>query len=329
MPDLLQFRPAVRKAAPLLISIASVSGGGKTYTSLLLAAGLAGPGGKVGMLDTENGRGEMYADSPGIMKALPHGFAYIGMDPPFSPERYIQYIKAAEKNGIDVLVIDSGSHEWEGTGGCCEIAESAKGMPNWSSAKREHKKFVNTLLSTNMHIIVCLRARDKIKIFNKGDEIVLGPTAPGLPGEPGPPVAEKTTIMPLGLQPIAEKSFVYEMLLSIMLDEMTHHGRAIKVPEGLRAIFDRPRLLTMQDGEQIRKWNSGGKHMEGEALRRLQMRAQEAFEGGLKAYGEFWNKELTKEDRQALASVHEANKAAAEAVDKGKVVTDDTRTSAG
>lgn len=300
MPDLLQFRPAVRKAAPLLISIASVSGGGKTYTSLLLAAGLAGPGGKVGMLDTENGRGEMYADSPGIMKALPHGFAYIGMDPPFSPDRYIQYIKAAEKNGIDVLVIDSGSHEWEGTGGCCEIAEDKKlgGMDNWSLAKREHKKFVNTLLSTNMHIIVCLRARDKIKIDKK--------------------LPKNEQIVPLGIMPICEKNFVFEMLLSVMLDETTHHGKAIKVPEGLQKIFDTPRLLTSADGELIKQWNSGGKHMEGEALRRLQMRAQEAVEGGLKAYGEFWNKELTKEDRQALASVHEANKAAAEAVDKGK-----------
>ena len=252
------------------------------------------------MLDTENGRGEMYADSPGIMKALPHGFAYIGMDPPFSPERYIKYIKAAEKHGIDVLVIDSGSHEWEGTGGCCEIAEDNKlgGMDNWSLAKREHKKFVNTLLSTNMHIIVCLRARDKIKIDKK--------------------LPKNEQIVPLGIMPICEKNFVFEMLLSVMLEETNHHGKAIKVPEALQKIFDTPRLLTSADGELIKQWNSGGKHIEGEALRRLQMRAQEAVEGGLKAYGEFWNKELTKEDRQALASVHEANKAAAEAVDKGK-----------
>jgi hypothetical protein len=99
----IQIRKASRKSVPLLISVASVSGGGKTYSSLLLAAGIAGAKGRVGLIDTENGRGEMYADSPGIVKALPNGYEYARMDPDFSPKRYIQYISAMEKSWCQCL----------------------------------------------------------------------------------------------------------------------------------------------------------------------------------------------------------------------------------
>src|ERR1700722_9568602 len=111
---MLEFRKAQRKAAPMLMAISSVSGGGKTFSSLLVAAGIAGDSGRVGMIDTENGRGEMYADSPGIRAALPNGYDYLRFDPPFGPDRYIEHIKAAEDAGITVCVVDSGTHEWEG-----------------------------------------------------------------------------------------------------------------------------------------------------------------------------------------------------------------------
>ena len=122
----LEFRKATRRTVPLLISISSVSGGGKTFSALLLAAGLAGPDGRVGMIDTENGRGEMYSDSPGIRKALQNGYDYIRFDPPYTPERYIEHIEAAEQAGITVCIVDSGSHEWEGIGGVAESAEKAE-----------------------------------------------------------------------------------------------------------------------------------------------------------------------------------------------------------
>src|SRR3954463_11050162 len=115
---------AVRHAVPQIISLSGVSGSGKTYSGILLAGGIAGPNGKIGFLDTENGRGSMYADSPGIVSAIPQGYKRIEMSAPFSPKRYIKAIDAFEKAGFNVLVIDSGSHAWEGDGGCSEIAEN-------------------------------------------------------------------------------------------------------------------------------------------------------------------------------------------------------------
>ncbi len=291
-----QFNTAVRKSVPMLISLSGTSGSGKTYGALLLAAGIAGPGGKVGFIDTENGRGSLYADSPGIMAALPRGYSIAQMDAPFEPRQYVAGIEAAERAGINVLVIDSTTHEWEGIGGCCEIAErnKLKGMPNWAMAKREHKRFLNHCLSSNMHLIFCLRAREKVKILKQKN-------------------AEGETVIPIGIQPIAEKNFVFEMLLSLHIDEQTHQVSAIKVPEALVSLFPGGRMITKQDGEAIRQWNSEGAALDlGEQLRK---RAHAAAENGMDAYSTFFQS-LSKQDKAMLrATTHEENKATADEAD--------------
>lgn len=304
----LEFKKAVRKSVPMLLSISSVSGGGKTFSALLMAAGIAGRTGRVGFIDTENGRGEMYADSPGIVKALPDGYDYLRLDPPFSPERYTEYIQAAEKAGITVCVIDSGTHEWEGIGGCTEIAEKNPlgRMPNWSKAKMAHKRFVNHLLSSPMHLIFCLRAREKVKIFKKGDLMATGAF---IPSDESLPVAEKDCVVPLGLQSIAEKSFVYEMLVSLMLDERTHHAIPVKVPEPLVSLFPGGRLITKEDGERIRQWNDTGCTAV-DANEQLIKRARAIAEDGMAAYEDFF-RGLTPAQRKALAPVHQECKAIA------------------
>jgi hypothetical protein len=313
----LEFRKAQRKAAPMLMAISSVSGGGKTFSSLLVAAGIAGHNGRVGMIDTENGRGEMYADSPGIRAALPNGYDYLRFDPPFGPDRYIEHIRAAEDAGITVCVVDSGTHEWEGTGGCAEIAEKNKlgGMPNWAKAKMSHKRFVNHLLSSPMHIIFCLRARDKVKIFKKGDLLV---TSAGSVVEDGQ-VAEKDMIVPLGLQPICEKNFVFEMLVSLQLDEHTHHAVPLKVPEPLARLFPGRKLLTKADGEAIQRWNCDAPALD--ISERLRQRARSAAEDGVAAYQEFWAS-ISKDDRKAIAADHEGNKITAQRADASMPVAE-------
>lgn len=304
----IEIRKAKRRAVPMLLSVASVSGGGKTYSSLLLAAGLAGPNGKVGFIDTENGRGEMYEDSPGIRKAIPNGYHYLRFDPPFSPERYMERISAMERYGVTVCVIDSATHEWEGIGGCCEIAEKNPlgRMPNWSKAKLAHKRFVNHCLSTNMHLIFCLRAREKVKIFKKGDYVI---TSTPSPGDDEAPIADKDSVISLGVQPVTEKNFVFEMLASLYLDEHTHFAIPTKVPEPLQAIINGKQLVTKEHGERIRQWNDTGSVMD--PHEQLVKRSKAAAELGIAKYKEFFGG-LTPEQRKALASVHEENKKTAE-----------------
>ena len=54
-----EFKRASRKQAKLRMAITGASGAGKTYSAILLALGL---GGKIAMIDTEHGRGEIYSE---------------------------------------------------------------------------------------------------------------------------------------------------------------------------------------------------------------------------------------------------------------------------
>ena len=309
----LEFKKAVRKSVPMLVSISGTSGSGKTYSALLLAAGIAGPSGKVGLVDTENGRGEMYADSPGIKAALPNGYLYLRFDPPFTPERYVEHLTAAEQAGITVCIVDSGSHEWEGIGGVSEAAEKAEGkmgrFGKWAGPKMSHKRFVYYCLSSPMNIIFCLRARDKVKQFKRGDQIILGPGQETSDA----PVADRDVVVPLGLQAICEKNFQFEQLVSLMLDEHTHCAAPVKVPEPLLPLFPGKHLLTKADGERIAQWNgSGAAQPAGE---QLQKRARAAAEDGTAAYVAFFGA-LSKADKNLLVdSSHAENKAVAARAD--------------
>ena len=261
----MEIKKATRHAVNLICSISGVSGSGKTYSGLLLGAGLAG-GGKVGFIDTENGRGCLYADAPGIVAALPQGYDVIELAAPFSPARYIEALDEFERNGYRVVIIDSGSHEWEGVGGCSDMAEADKGR--WNRAKRENKRFVMRLLNSNMHIVVCLRSREKSKIIDKKDS----PDG-------------KEHVISQGIQPICEKNFVFEMMLSLAVDEKTHVASPVKLPEQFTALFSQPRMLSKADGERIREWNEGAPMVDpGEKLKR---RARAAADEGTTAYTQF------------------------------------------
>lgn len=283
---------AVRKAVPMLISLSGTSGSGKTLSGLLLAAGIANAGEKVGMIDAENGRGTLYEDDPLVRAALPNGYAYVPIAQPYTPARYKAALMAMEAAGVKVCVIDSTSHEWEGDGGCADIAENNKlrGMPNWAMAKREHKKFLAYCLSSPMHIIFCLRARDKVK------------------------VTPDNKVIPIGIQPIAEKNFVFEMLVSLLFDEATHHYSGLKVPKMLTGMLKGGELITKEHGIAIRKWADGGAALGPAEL--LQKRARSAAELGMAEYSAFFGT-LKPAEKKALIDLghHDSNKKIADAAD--------------
>ncbi|HEY1035511.1 MAG TPA: AAA family ATPase [Pseudoxanthomonas sp.] len=240
--SVLNIRPARREGARLVIMLGGVSGSGKTRTALELAHGLSNfDPGKIGFIDTENRRGSLYAD------VLPSPFLIGDLYAPFSPQRYIDAIHAFQKAGVEVLVIDSGSHEWEGIGGCVDIAEAGNPrLPNWNKAKGEHKRFMNALLTCDMHVILCLRAREKAK---PEKQIVDG--------------REKTVYVDMGLQAITEKNVLFEATASLMLHDAGKRQDVIKCPGELQAILGRGEgHLTAQDGQAIRRWVDGAQQLD-------------------------------------------------------------------
>lgn len=260
----MEIKKAKRQAVPMLISIASPSGYGKTYSALIMAAGLAGEKGKVGFIDTEKGRGSMYADDADLLNHLPQGYDVLELEEPFTPEKYIEAIRALKS--YDVIIIDSGTHEWEGSGGCQDIAENNKlrGMPNWAKAKMEHKRFMNFLTQSSQHIIVCLRAREKTK-----PEKING----------------KVEMIECGMQPICEKNFMFEMTLSMMLAE-NHKPILTKCPKPLKSLFEGEQtIITKGLGEKLKIWSEGGEAIDKE-LRALKVMIKNKAMLGSKVYNE-------------------------------------------
>lgn len=284
--SVLQIREAKREGARLVIGIAGVSGSGKTYTALQLAYGLAnGNGKKVGFLDTENRRGSLYADS------LPTPFLIGDLYAPFSPQRYIDAILEFQQAGIEVLVIDSVTHEWEGVGGCEEIA-SATRFPDWKRAKAEHKRFMNVMLQSNMHVITCIRAREKVDFSD--------------PKNP----------RPLGVQPIQEKNFMFEMTASVLMHDSGQRQTVLKCPSELTGILGRGTgYMTADDGKALRQWVDGASAVDPE-IERYRNSLQTVTESGLESLKKAWSDTPAKVRKALGQPFLDTLKASAEAYDK-------------
>src|SRR5262249_56194605 len=139
---ILNIAPAERAGAHLLIQLYGPPRSGKTYTALRVARGMVGPKGKIGVLDTESGRARLYSDK------VPGGFVVGELTPPYTPRRYLEAIEEFLAYGVDILVVDSFSHCWEGPGGVVEMADQAeehgkKGLMKWLAPQRAYQKFVS------------------------------------------------------------------------------------------------------------------------------------------------------------------------------------------
>lgn len=274
MANILNIRKAQREAARLVIGLAGISGSGKTRTAIEFGYGLAGyDANKLGFIDTENKRGSLYSDVLRNHSTHPTDDAFwIGdLEPPFSPGRYSQAIKEFEQAGVEVLVIDSVTHEWEGDGGAQDIAEKNKsptGKLAWNKAKQEHKRFMNALLQSNMHIIVCLRAREKVK-----EERIDG----------------KLQVVQLGIQPIQEKNFIFEMTASLMMFDEGKFQQVMKCPGELRAHLGRSEgYISADDGFQVRQWIAGGGRID-QKVEKLRNALRGETEAGEANLVEKWN----------------------------------------
>ena len=163
----LTFKKAKRSLARLRLALQGTRGSGKTYSALLLAKGL---GGKIAVIDTERSSASLYADLP----EMPD-FATLDLEPPYSPERYVEAIKAADEAGYDVRIIDSITHEWSGQGGCLELNDQlartrfrGNTWSAWSETTPRHRRFVDAMLASRCHIIATMRTKAAI-VQEEGD----------------------------------------------------------------------------------------------------------------------------------------------------------------
>jgi hypothetical protein len=154
------FKKASKKQVKLRLLIEGASGSGKTYSALTLASGM---GGKVAVIDTEKGSASLYSSQ--------FDFDVLELSAPYSPERYIEAIKAAESEGYDVIVVDSISQEWSGAGGCIELQNSLGGRyQDWAKITPRHNKFIESILQSSSHVIATARAKADYAMVQDGNK---------------------------------------------------------------------------------------------------------------------------------------------------------------
>ena len=156
----MHLRYAERRQARIRVLLQGASGSGKTYSSLLLAYGLTGNWSSIAIIDTENKSADLF-EHLGRYRVLI-------LDPPYTPERYIEAITVCEQAGIQVIIIDSLSHEWQFL--LDEHASMAgNSYTNWSKLTPRHDKLVGALLHSNCHLIATVRAKQDYVLVEKNN----------------------------------------------------------------------------------------------------------------------------------------------------------------
>lgn len=230
------FKPVNREQNRLRMAIDGPSGSGKTYTGLRFAFTLAGPTGRVAVIDTEHGSCAKYeGESP---DGRPWKWDGVNLEH-FSPTTYEQAIKEAGRQGYDVLFIDSLSHAWMGVGGALDqVDRNASGnkFTAWKDVTPQHTAMVEAILHSPCHVIVTLRS--KMEYVLEADE-------------KGRMVPKK-----VGLKPIQRDGIEYEFDLVCDLDL----GHTMKVSKSRCSAVDQAVVGTPQGIwiEAVRQWLLSG-----------------------------------------------------------------------
>jgi len=222
------FQKAKKEQIWAKILLNSPSGGGKTYSALRLATGIARKcGSRVAALDTENKRIRYYANE--------FDFDDMQLDAPYSPEKYIKAIDEAVDAGYKVLIIDSLSHEWNF---CLDLVNSMPGTNSytkWKTVTPRHDAFKEKILQAPIHIIATVRGKDEYVLEENN----------------GKKVPKK-----IGLGYSQRDGLEFEYTVTLNLDQDTHHFSAAK--DNTHLFEDRFELLTEKDGEAIWAWANSG-----------------------------------------------------------------------
>lgn len=157
------FQKAVKTKRKLRLLITGPSGSVKTMGALILAKQFAKRyDSRIAFIDTEHGKSTLYSGN--------FDYDILEMAEPFTPERYIESMQAAFKAGYKVIVVDSLSHEWIGTGGLLETHANMGGkFQDWKPLTPRHRKFLDALISIDAHLICTGRSKTEYAMEATGN----------------------------------------------------------------------------------------------------------------------------------------------------------------
>ncbi|MEW6335638.1 MAG: AAA family ATPase, partial [Thermodesulfobacteriota bacterium] len=219
-----QFHKAERKKGKLRLGIAGPAGSGKTYSALLIAFGL---GGRVAMIDTERGSGELY-DHLGA-------YDVCTIEAPFEPRKYVEAIHTAEDLGYETIIIDSLSHAWVGQGGLLDVHghiadKTGNSWSAWRQVTPKHNELVDAMLQSRCHVIAAMRSKmEYTQVEENG----------------------KKQVKKLGMSPIQRDGMEYEFTVFIDLD---HHHTATATKDRTTLFDGQYFAPTVETGKTLLAW---------------------------------------------------------------------------
>ena len=244
----------------LRLGLSGASGFGKTYSALLLAFGITNDWSKIAIIDTENCSANLYAS---LGK-----YSVLSLKSPYSPERYIEALRTAENASMEVVIIDSITHEWQGAGGCLDLQEKLGGrFQDWAKITPRHQSFVDAILQSKCHVITTVRR----KVDYSMDRDRNG----------------KTKIIKLGTKEITREGFEYELTTNFEIINDNHLVLASKDRTGL--FMNKPEfIITPATGKILKKWcNDGVPKDDVSALVKAEIESCTTVEGLRHIYGKY------------------------------------------
>jgi len=222
----MKLQTAQRKRAKIKMGLQGPSGSGKTYSALLIAAGLSSRWDRVAVIDTENHSAELYSHLG--------DYRVLNLSAPYTPERYISAIEICEQAGMEVIILDSVTHEWENL---IDFHSSMQGnsFTNWGKITPRHNAFVQRMLQSPCHIISTVRTKQDYVLSEKNGKMV----------------PEK-----VGLKSVQRDGLEYEFTLTFDLD-IKNNATASKDRTGL--FYGKPeQRLSAETGKMIKDWCEEG-----------------------------------------------------------------------
>jgi AAA domain len=226
----MKLHKAEKNQVKLRLGLSGASGFGKTMSALLLAHGITDNWTKIAIIDTENNSANLYAHLG--------DFNVLVLSAPFSPEQYIKAIKACENASIEVIIIDSITHEWNGKGGCLQIHEQLGGrFQDWAKVTPRHQAFIDAILQSKCHVITTVRR----KVDYSMDADMNG----------------RTKVVKHGTKEITREGFEYELTVNFELINDKHLVKASKDRTGL--FMDKPEfVINRATGKKLMLWCNEG-----------------------------------------------------------------------
>lgn len=203
-------RKASKKKARGRLCIEGQTGGGKTYSAILIAKCMIGEPhklppnvtSKITLIDTERNSAELYQDEFdfNVIELPPEGYNSI---------HYLKALRTAEATA-GVVILDSLSHEWSWCLAEVDRLAPIKFAKNkwaaWSDVRPPHDAFVDAMMASPAHVIATIRS----KMATVQDR-----------------VNDRTVIREVGLEAQQDNMIKYAFTVAIRMDD-DHNGTITK-----------------------------------------------------------------------------------------------------